>query len=341
MTLLLALSNESYAFVLGDRRLMTNGKVCDDEANKVCVLFCDDARVVIAFTGLAAMGNFRTQDWLRDTLYKIGESKHTFDEILSAFQTKASKTFSSLPGPTQTIAFLISGFRYSAQPRNICYLLSNFDSKATKPVADDKLTLRELGESGSVIVEAAGYTRALTEKDYSSLRKMLTASNPAPRVLWKAVESVRRVAKNSKSNRMFGLQCNSGVVPGPPNTTVTGTYHSHRASFRAYGPDIVHAVTGCVSAATGTFLQAGTILAGPTIRQNDLCWCGSGKRFRTCHLKKFGSVYARIPGFRKPMYWTLAYTTKAQHSSGRAFIVQSGFEGDAGQSFTKQSRVVA
>ena len=44
MTLLLALSNDSYALVLGDRRLTSNGTVRDDEANKVCVLFCDDAR---------------------------------------------------------------------------------------------------------------------------------------------------------------------------------------------------------------------------------------------------------------------------------------------------------
>ena len=131
--------------------------------------------------------------------------------------------------------------------------------------------------------------------------------------------------KDRKSKGLIGQQCNSSVVPGSPNTTVTGTYHSAHASFRAYGPDVVLAVTECVSAATGTFLQTATILAGPTIRQNDLCWCGSGKRFKTCHLKKFGSVYARIPGFRKPMYWTLAHTTKTTHPSGRAFVVQSGF----------------
>ena len=91
MTLLLSLSNRSYAIVLGDRRLaQPDGTVGDDEANKLCVLFCDDARVTIAFTGLASYGGFTTQDWLRDTLYEIGKKTHTLADILRAFQAKAS-----------------------------------------------------------------------------------------------------------------------------------------------------------------------------------------------------------------------------------------------------------
>jgi hypothetical protein len=154
---------------------------------------------------------------------------------------------------------------------------------------------------------------------------MLEAGNSAPTVLRKAVEIVQRVSKDSKSRRFIGAQCNSGVVPRLPDTNVVNTYHSASAVIRAYGPDIVFAVTDCGGAVTGMFLQTDTILAGPEIRKNDHCWCGSGKKFKMCHLKKFGSVYARLPGFRKPLHMVVAFWKKTPELSGRQFVVTGSF----------------
>ena len=127
------------------------------EANKLCMLFCDNASVAIAFTELAAVDKFRTQDWLRDTLYNIGNNVHTLEEILAEFQLRASRTFSKLTGQPQAIAFLISGFRYSKHAENVCYLMSNSDPEAPKIKAGNNLKLHTLGTAGSVIVEAAKY----------------------------------------------------------------------------------------------------------------------------------------------------------------------------------------
>jgi SEC-C motif len=320
MTPLLSLSNSSYAMVLGDRRLaQPDGKVRDDEANKLCVVFCDDARVTIAFTGLASYNGFQTQDWLRDTL----------DDILSAFRAKASHTFAQVSraiGQTQRIAFLVSGFRYSLTAQNICYLMSNFGPNAHTLSPREKLDLYALGTVGTPTVEVAGYTSALTQRDRESLRKMLIADNPPPKVLRKAVKIVQRVAADKKSRGFVGAQCNSGVVPQQPDTNIVATYHSAKATFRAYGPDVVLAVTNCGAAVTGTFLHAGMFLSGPEIRKSEPCWCGSGKRFGACHYKKFGSVYARLPVFRKPMQWVVAFSKKDTEFIGRQYVVTSSFE---------------
>ena len=330
MTLLLSLSNRSYSIVLGDRRLARpNGKVGDDEANKLCVLFCDDARVTIAFTGLASYSHFTTQDWLRDVLYEIGKNTHKLADILQALEAEASNVFARVSrdiGKPQPIAFLVSGFLYSPDAENVCYLISNFDSDAHTLSPADKLDVRKLGTKGTPSVAAAGYAIAFTEKDREALRKMLSTNNPAPKVLRKAVQIMRRVSMDKKSRGFVGAQCNSGVVPERPDTNVVATYHSAKPTFCAFGPDVVLAVKGCGAAVTGTLLRADVFLSGPEIRRSEPCWCGSGRRFGACHLKKFGSVYARLPMFRKPMQWVVAFAKEDHELIGRRYVVTSSFE---------------
>lgn len=322
MTLLMALANQDYSLVLGDRRLVSNGKVAEDEANKVCVLFCNDARVAIAYTGLAAYANLRTQDWLRDTLADISKDKYSLDDILSEFQARASRVYAQIPG--QSIAFLISGFRYSDVEGHVACLISNFDPHASKFEVRPSLNRYELDSSGT-IVAAQGYKSVLSYQDYDSLRKMLQAGNSAPKVLRKAIQIFRRASGDKRSRGFIGPQCNSAVVPREPNTNIVSTYHSSHAVFRAHSADVVVAVTGCGFVVTGMSVMSPDILAGPEIKEGDDCWCGSGKKFKACHLRKFGSVYARVPGFKKPMVMVAGIKAKNPVSSGIRFVVTSGF----------------
>ena len=164
MTLLLAMVNDSYSIVLGDRRLVCNGTVCEDESNKVCVLFCDDARVAIAYTGVARHGSFQTKDWLRDTLFEIGTTVHTLDDVLAEFQVRASREFRRFPLASRHTAFLISGYRHGASGTvAICCLLSNFNPDETRSVAASAMEFYPLGTSGSAIVEAAGFKQVLND----------------------------------------------------------------------------------------------------------------------------------------------------------------------------------
>src|SRR5262249_6500803 len=149
----------------------------------------------------------------------------------------------------------------------------------------------ELDSSGT-IVAAQGFKSVLSNQDYDSLRKMLQAGNSAPKVLRKAIQIFRRASGDKRSRGFIGPQCNSAVVPREPNTNIVSTYHSSQAVFRAQAADVVVAVTGCGLVVTGMSVMSPDVLAGPEIREGDDCWCGSGKKFKACHLKKFGSVYA-------------------------------------------------
>ena len=82
MTLLIALGNDRYSILVADRRITIGGKVEEDEFNKITILFCDDARLAIAFTGLARVGDFRTNDWIRNELWDIGKETHFYRDII-------------------------------------------------------------------------------------------------------------------------------------------------------------------------------------------------------------------------------------------------------------------
>ncbi len=332
MTLLLALANEEYSLILGDRRLTCNGQICEDEANKVCVLFCDDARLAIAFTGIATVHRFRTQDWLRGTLAEISETTHTLEKILAELQSRANGLLSDgalakLSTAGRRLAFLISGFQYATtSSKHICYLLSNFNPDVLTSEAGQTFEFYQLGKSGEVIVEAAGYTPPMTSEDYESLREPLQAKAPAARVLHKAVEIIQRISKEQGTRRLIGSQCNSAVVPREVDRDIVNTYHSARPVSTVYGPDVVVAVTGSGGCATRMRMGTeGVILAGPDIRKNQECWCGSGEKFGKCHLKKYGSTYARLPGFRRPMAMMFAIWRTEPVLSGRIYSVRSAF----------------
>ena len=214
-------------------------------------------RVTIAFTGLASYNDFTTQDWLRDTLFEIGTSTHKLAGILQVFQTKASDKFAQLSraiGKPQRIAFLVSGFLFSPDAENVCDLISNFHFDAQLSPAD-KLDLQALGSKGTPTVEAVGCTIAFTKQDREALLRMLGAGNAPPRVLRKAVQTVRRYRWTGNREASLVRQCNSGVIPQIADTPIVATYHSVKPTFRAFGPDVVLAITNCGAAVAGTLLR--------------------------------------------------------------------------------------
>jgi SEC-C motif len=68
-----------------------------------------------------------------------------------------------------------------------------------------------------------------------------------------------------------------------------------------------------------------TVLAGQNIRKKDPCWCGSGKKFKHCHLKKFGEIYVQCCMFKKPLNVFCKMTIEEPRASGKVFVVASGY----------------
>ena len=318
MTILFALANDDYSILLADRRITIDGNSVEDEFNKVCVLFCDDARVAIGFTGLATYLGFNTSDWLVSTLAEIGNKTGSIIEILTELAVCVKDKLKSMPVKDKRLAFLITGFVYwEEKPRPVAYVLSNY-ANTHSPTAD--FNLRSIATLDGAILEVAGAINQLPSVTETSLRRLLTKELNPPSILRFAVKQLQNNARNSS---LIGTQCNSAIILAPQNTTVTTTYHSVFHSYKAYGSSMV--VTKGMSS-IGSEIFSSTVLAGKDIRKKDPCWCGSGQKFKYCHLKKFGSFYVSLPTFKKPMYYMNWIDFDESRPSGRTFCVASGYE---------------
>ncbi len=320
MTLLIALTNQSFSLLLADRRISHNGQVIDDEFNKLCVLFCDDARVTIAFTGLATLSGFNTSDWLVEQLSNIGITTGSITSILSELARRATARFLLLKSTEKRLSILISGFTYwTSIPQPIAYVLSNFEHGQSP---GSGFTLRTIPPNDETIVEFAGNSSALPMCTKDAFRKLLSSSLDPASILRSAVKHLRLASQSTKSANSIGEQCNSAIILAEVDTTVTTTYHSNFKSYAAYGSNVV--ITRGLFV-YGYEIFADTVLAGQDIRKNDPCWCGSGEQFKHCHMKKFGEIYIRHCAFKKPMYAVCGMTTEEPRASGKVFWVASGY----------------
>jgi SEC-C motif len=320
MTLLAALANEDCAWLLADRRVTREGVLLDDEYNKLCVLFCDDARLAVAFTGLATYQTFDTSTWLAETLSEIGETKGEIASLLHEFTNRAAACFSQLARLSPHVTFLFCGHVYSdGRSESRIYVVSNGDDP-TRPTLTFSLTA--YATPGPKVV-LAGMTTAAPPVVSDALRQLLRSDRIAPQsLLHFAVKRLRAVARDGRSAGLIGEQFNAAVIPSTVNTTVTSTYHSAKGSFSAFGANVV-VTNGMI--VLGPELHAGAMLSGPDIRKSDPCWCGSGEQFKHCHLKKYGAVYMRMAGFKKPMFWMSHLEVESPRASGKSFTVASGF----------------
>jgi SEC-C motif len=319
MTLLIGLANNHHSILLADRRI-TDAE--EDEFNKLCILFCEDARLAIAFTGIATTSGFNTSDWLLETLDDIGKVSGEISVILEELSKRLTAKIAGLKLNLidKRLSILFTGFVYwGEKPEPRVYVLSNFeDSSLPQP----EFTLRTIAPNDSVIVEVAGNTVAFPDSATVELKELLRRRLDPSSVLRSAVKCLQKTAKEKRSRGFISEQCNSAIILAKQDTLVTSTYHSTAFSNRAYGANIV--ITNEMSL-TGIEILSGSILAGPEIRKRDPCWCGSGEKFKNCHLKKFGAVYAHSKAFAQPLPWYVRQPLNEPRPSGKVFIVTSGY----------------
>ncbi|MGB7654164.1 MAG: SEC-C domain-containing protein, partial [Novosphingobium sp.] len=168
----------------------------------------------------------------------------------------------------------------------------------------------------------AGATTAVPPKVVSQLSDLFSRPLPRPSLIRKAVNVMQAAAGAPGSGRTIGDYCSSATIDRSVNTPIICTYHAPTGSRFAYGPNAV--LPGICS--EGPEIMSMTLLSGPSLRKNQRCWCGSGKKFKHCHLKKFGSAYLELPGFTAPMTWTVRIGFDDVRPSGTEFIVHGGFE---------------
>jgi len=320
LTLIVSLASPDVAVLIADRRLSRNGAVLNDEYNKVTVLFCADARMAVAFTGVATLPNFDASTWIAETLHSVAGQATGVHEVLENFRQRLAERFRTLSSPNLRLTVVFCGFVYwGAAPEPRIYVVSNFE---TGNHEQSTFSTRIVGAPGARILELAGATAAISEKTRLRLLALLDAEVPSAALVRFAVKHIQNSASDSRSLGSIGEQCNAAVVRSIVDTPVTTTYHTARNANRAYGPNVV--IAGSLIS-LGSEVMAPGILAGPDIRKRDPCWCGSGLTFKHCHLQKYGAVYLKHPAWNRPLVSMIQTRREESSPAGKVFCVQSGY----------------
>ena len=305
MTLVVCAMNKDYAIQISDRRLSAAGMPTTDESNKAFSFHCDDARLLVGFSGLARCGSFEMGPWLTEALRDAGPPDFKVNSIMQRFCDRANNGFSKHPALVGVAAsqrrttFMLSGFIYDetwSAYTSVFALISNFqdfrtltDSLEAWPEFRPYFGTMDSAVPNPINVQRIGAYAGFADSDVRALQDLLRAGVPPEGVVAKGFEIVRAIADRPESANTIGKQLTAVILPANPTEPSRDIYSTARPSHATYMSDIVSA-----KSATGSFIMRDLKLMAvgpegtpplvmPKQRRNQLCACGSGKKYKHCH----------------------------------------------------------
>lgn len=317
MTLIIAAANDKYAVLTSDRRLtLPGGQVVDEEACKLTVFACKDAKVMIAYTGIATTGKARTEDWIIDSLSEASENDCSIYEVIENFKnianSQVSEISANINGEFRLELVFVGFYFFESKTHPKVWRISNLYNGLEFVVysagsVDDK-----------AFIELGGTTRGVTEKDRREIKSLLFENKPVHGVEMKLVNTVKKASRNKKSLGKVGKQINSCCLSSDLNAPFMATYHSNVTQNVMYSVNSVLAISG----GRASVMKDGILTAGPEwppvslpkANPSQLCPCGSGMKYKHCHSK---IAYPYLPLSHENEI------TKGSQDSGTKFIVRT------------------
>jgi hypothetical protein len=298
VTLIVAGANTQFAFLVSDRRFTYLNGTFDDEKNKATYFALRDVRLLVAFTGLAELGSFKTSEWLKRALARAAQPELLIEPTIGRFVDLASQRFAELPCTAgfKRLSIVFTGYWLGERPPRWCiFLVSNFqkeddgESSEAQEVfsATRRVELRPHNqEAHSVLM--AGARHSSMRPALLTIGELMKTRRPPAAVIGKAVNTIQEAAERSQGKGSIGSQCNSIYLLRENPGGAIAEYHSVAAKNVTYMPDSVILDGRMALINTGPRIEAfnadGTArpLAIPRVHRNSPCPCGSGKKYREC-----------------------------------------------------------
>ncbi|MGH9761471.1 MAG: SEC-C domain-containing protein [Blastocatellia bacterium] len=300
MTFAIVLGNTDQIIQVCDRRLTSNGAVVEDSASKVGHALCDDGAFLYCFTGLARRGSHTTSRWLLEAFYQAAQRDHTVRGIIEGFANQAAAYFQAsqdlrqLSAQDRRLTVMASGYLTDHHIFNA--LITNFqdfDTYVDYPKAKPEFSYWSWKSDDTVsrnptLIQAIGRFGALSEvDDVPRLRNMLERHAPAEALRNAAVALIRNIADRPQAGGTVGKKLNIGILPRSDLDGPVSGYESDelektmpmldRVILRTDAPKIL---------ISDPRIVAEDPIIYPKVHRNARCPCGSGKRYRECHMKR-------------------------------------------------------
>jgi hypothetical protein len=296
MTLIVGGANTEFVFLVSDRRFSYGGGYFEDERNKAIFFALKDARLLVAFTGLAEQGNFRTAAWITTALSESARPKFLLAPCIERFTEAATARFQTLPCSLEMrrLSIVMVGYLAAKDSPLWCWIrVSNFERGGKELPQAEVFKFESMGEVRPCLREphfafAAGMKRALSRDRLNELAQMMSLRKPPAAAVDKAVDMINTASSSSLSGGTIGTQCNS-VYLCRHDMAARAAYHSATATNETYLPDSVIADGRMGIIGRGIKIEAFDStgnprpLTIPKVRMDAPCPCGSGRRYKHCH----------------------------------------------------------
>jgi hypothetical protein len=287
--------------MVGDRLLTVDGKRYSEDRTKLTLLETADARGVIAFSGLAEVGAFRTDQWLLETLAEVAAPHYTLGAVIEGLRAQAQSRFRALAGPNgRRVSFYFAGFGYpqgdSADPRIACCIVSNFERLGEPLTRGSRATFEVTGRmevapearnaDDPAAVLLGGNHPAVKTIQAADLLSLLEADAPTEALLGKAIDVVRQTARSKAAGGNIGEDLLSAVIPSDVAQPAILSHHPVGAPASMTAANMAH-LAGPDDVWLARDLSLGPtdpdVRMVPKVGRNDRCPCGSGLKFKRCH----------------------------------------------------------
>ena len=298
MTLIIGFGNSQQFVMAGDRRFTNwDGSGFSDENIKIASFTCSNARMAVAFAGLARAPGFETATWILDTLLEVAKPDYDAENTLQRFCDRATHDFVSLSGDSRYLrtTFLFGGF-YGTNPPRPCFArISNYEhDKGSAPlaVASERFSLFKLiqtrfTQSEPTLMVTAGNPAGLNVARVEELHLMSEGCKPARAMVDKAVAIIREAADNFRSGGGVGKQISTVVIPRDSGQPIGSDYDTAVPTDKAFMVNGIVALPSTSIAFQDAMFEKvsdGTNPSRPAFMpRNSRCFCGSGKKYKRCH----------------------------------------------------------
>lgn len=205
---------------------------------------------------------------------------------------RSNQTLLGLNDKEKRLTVLIAGYLADNHPPTLVAAFisnfQNFESGFDKPEADDAFKVifeREKNNPRSknpTLIQRIGLWNATTERDERSLRRALEKKLSEKTIAEMGVGIIRRISEE------YPLLVNKDimkvVLPSDVSSQPYGEYYNHISANKIFSPDtIVQAKKeGFMVKNLEIKLDSGKKEFLGKVGKNELCPCGSGKRYKKC-----------------------------------------------------------
>lgn len=284
----------------------------NDEYNKMTVLFTAEAKLVIAFTGLAQSGTFDAGSFIGKALVDVAEPDRALfpmrDRLIEALEEKLRRI--SLPPSAKRLSLVCTGYQYeeddpsddSYTATGILWRISNFQHEQTiSDVARDTFEVEEISPravdtSHPYGLLTAGATAGLVPEQVAQFEQLLHEHQrrPAKALSRKALEIGIEAARNQRSNNLIGTSWSAAVVSLEPTAPIWVQYYANSPRIEHVEPNFIDASAGDqpVIGLNGMVIETAAphAFGFPGTPPNAPCPCQSGIKYKRCHGKTSASV---------------------------------------------------